>query len=219
MTVRVVSYNILVPSYSDKPEIYSKCQPEFLKTDYRWNLIRSQLVQEIQNHENTIICLQELSLTLLPEFELFFRQLNYTLFHHLYGGRHNDCMGTGIAIPASTELNSLYIIRIGDHIHSISKPRKKNENSLTSECNLNESDTQEILLDTLDPWETAMGTYHMPCLYKDRDVMLIHSSIVKDLMFHLAGRQNFILAGDFNFDPADICYKALTEKNYLNCRL
>ncbi|CAF1263517.1 unnamed protein product [Rotaria sordida] len=239
MTVRILSYNILVPSYADQPEIYSKCQPKFLKTDYRWNLIRSQLVQEIQNHENTIICLQELSLTLLPEFELFFRQLNYTLFHHLYGRRHNDCMGTGIAIPASMELNSLYIIRIGDFIHSISKPREKQANSLASECNLNESDTQEILLDTLDPWETAMdrinalicikvtinnksihiGTYHMPCLYKDPDVMLIHSSIVKDRMFHLAGGQNFILVGDFNFNSTDICYKALTEKNFLNCRL
>ncbi|CAF4073917.1 unnamed protein product [Rotaria sp. Silwood2] len=239
MTVRVISYNILVSTCADKLEIYSKCQPEFLKTDYRWNLIRSELVREIQNYENTIICLQELSLKLLPELELFFRQLNYTLFHHLYGGRHNDCTGTGIAIPASMELNSLSIIRIGDYIHSISKLREKQANSLTSECNLNEPDTQEILLDASDPWETAMGrinalicikvtinnksihigTYHMPCLYKDLDVMLIHSSIVKDLMFHLAGGQYFILAGDFNFNSTDICYKALTEKNYIDCRL
>ncbi|CAF3336677.1 unnamed protein product [Rotaria socialis] len=229
MTIRVVSYNILVPIYADRPDIYSKCRPEFLKTDYRWNLIRSQLEQEVHRHENTIICLQELSLTLLPALELVFRQWNYTLFHHLYGARYNDCMGIGIAIPASMKLNSLSIIRIGDYIHSISKPREQQLNILTSEC-----DMEEQQHDTPDPWETAMtrvnaliciqvtidnksiyiGTYHMPCLYKEPDIMLIHSSIVKDLMFHLTGGQDFILAGDFNFDPADMCYKALTEKNY-----
>ncbi|CAF1951456.1 unnamed protein product [Rotaria magnacalcarata] len=38
-------------------------------------------------------------------------------------------------------------------------------------------------------------------------------------MFDLAEGQNFILVGDFNFDPLDICYKALTEKNYDDYRL
>ncbi|CAF5036453.1 unnamed protein product [Rotaria magnacalcarata] len=105
MTVRVVSYNILVPIYADRPEIYSKCRPEFLKTDYRWNLIRFQLEQEVQRHENTIICLQELSLTLLPALELVFRQWNYTLFHHLYGGRYNDCMGIELEILYTRSVN------------------------------------------------------------------------------------------------------------------
>jgi mRNA deadenylase 3'-5' endonuclease subunit Ccr4 len=64
MTVRVVSYNLLVPILADRPEHRSKCQPRFLKTNYRWNLIQSQLEQEIVHHENTVICLQELSLIL-----------------------------------------------------------------------------------------------------------------------------------------------------------
>ncbi len=62
MTVRIVSYNLLVPIYADQPEYYTKCQPKYLKTDYRWNLIQVQLEREIVHHENTIICLQELSL-------------------------------------------------------------------------------------------------------------------------------------------------------------
>ncbi|CAF1068379.1 unnamed protein product [Rotaria sp. Silwood1] len=85
---------------------------------------------------------------------------------------------------------------------------------------------------TCDPWKTAMArantliylqvvidskplciaTYHMPCLYKEPDVMAIHSSIVKDLMFQLAAGQDFILAGDFNIKPRDLCYQLLTEK-------
>ncbi|CAF4397612.1 unnamed protein product [Rotaria socialis] len=154
MTVRVVPYNILVLSYA-------KCQPKFLKTDHRWNLIRSQLEQEILHHENTIICLQELSLILLPELELlFFIDWNYTLFHNLYGGCHNGCMGIGIAIPVSMELNSLSIIRIGDFIYSISKLREKHTNILTLKCDLNESNMQQLLLDTSDPWKTVI--WHVP---------------------------------------------------------
>lgn len=39
--------------------------------------------------------------------------------------------------------------------------------------------------------------------------MAIHSSIVKDLMFQLAAKQDFILAGGFNIKARDICYLAL----------
>ena len=85
MTVRIVSYNLLVPILADQPGHYFKCQPGFLKFDYRWKLIQAQLEQEIADHKNTIICLQELSLTTLPSLQLFFRRLNYSFFHHLYG--------------------------------------------------------------------------------------------------------------------------------------
>ena len=118
------------------PSIITKCQPQFLKTDYRWNLIQSQLEQEIVHHENTIICLQELSLPLLPKLELFFRRLNYSFFHNLYGQRRNDYMGVGIAIPVSMQLNSISMIKIGDHIRSISKPRENKSNLLTWGWNL-----------------------------------------------------------------------------------
>ncbi|CAF1211325.1 unnamed protein product [Didymodactylos carnosus] len=64
-----------------------------------------------------------------------------------------------------------------------------------------------------------IGTYHMPCLYKEPDVMAIHSSVVKDLMFQLTAGQDFILAGDFNIKPWDICYQALIEKDYAGCNL
>ncbi|CAF0996011.1 unnamed protein product [Rotaria sp. Silwood1] len=92
---------------------------------------------------------------------------------------------------------------------------------------------------TSEPWKTAMtrantliclqiiidnkplciGTYHMPCLYYLPDVMVIHSSIVKDLMFQLAAGQDFILAGDFNFEPQSLSYQVLTEKNYVGYNL
>ncbi|CAF4332141.1 unnamed protein product [Rotaria sp. Silwood2] len=99
MTSSIVSYNILVPIFADRPAVYQKCQLQFLKTDYRWNLIESQLKQEILHHDNTIICLQEICLSFLPKLELFFHGLNYTFFHNLYGLRNNDYLRVGIAIP------------------------------------------------------------------------------------------------------------------------
>jgi endonuclease/exonuclease/phosphatase family metal-dependent hydrolase len=90
-----------------------------------------------------------------------------------------------------------------------------------------------------DPWPTAMatantliclevvidskplfiGTYHMPCLYDQPNVMAIHSSMVKDLMFQLAAGENFILAGDFNTKPCDVSYQVLTQKGHVGCNL
>jgi mRNA deadenylase 3'-5' endonuclease subunit Ccr4 len=236
MTVRIVSYNLLVPIYADRPEYYYKCQPEFLKTDYRWNLIEAQLEEEIVHHENTIICLQELSLPMLPKLELLFRRLNYSFFHHLYGNRGNDYMGVGMAIPVSMQLNFISFIKIGDHIRSISKRREEKTNLFTWGWNLYQYALSKFIQSASDPWQTAMnrantliclqlvidgkilyvGNYHMPCLYKDPDAMAIHSSIVKDLMFQIAAGQNFILAGDFNLKPMGTCYQALTEKSYID---
>ncbi|CAF2746207.1 unnamed protein product [Rotaria sp. Silwood2] len=236
MIVRVVSYNLLVPILANRPGHYCKCQSEFLETDYRWNLIQSQLEQEITNHENTIICLQELSLSLLPKLELFFRRLNYTFFHNLYGEQRKDYMGDGIAIPVSMQLNSISMIKIGDHIRSISKHREKQGKVLTWKWDLYQFLMSKFIDPVSDPWQTAMnrpniliclqvviggkplriGTYHMPCLYKEPEVMAIHSSVVKDLMFQLSAGQDFILSGDFNIQPSSACYQALTEKGYTN---
>ncbi|CAF0822981.1 unnamed protein product [Adineta steineri] len=233
MTIRVVSYNILVPIFAEQPDYYAKCQPQYLKTDYRWNLIQSQLEQEIVNHENTIICLQELSLPLLTKFELFFRRLNYTFFHNLYGRQHDDYMGVGVAIPMSIPMKDISIIKVGDYIQKICKSREQTPSLYSRIWNWYDSIIGKTIY-LSDPWHTAMhnanaliclqividgkslciGTYHMPCLFKIPDVMAIHASIVKDLMYEQAAGQDFILAGDFNTKPRDLSYKVLTQKNY-----
>ena len=239
MTCRIVSYNILVPAYGNRPEYYVKCRPEYLQTDYRWNLIQSQLEQEIVHHENTVICLQELSLTLLPELELFFRRMNYTFFHNLYGKQKDSYMGVGIAIPVSMQLNSIAIIKVGDHIRSMSKCHEKRTNIFTWGHSLYQSIMRKFVQAASDPWEIAMtkvntligvqvvidnkpiwiGTYHMPCLYKKPDVMAIQASVVKDLMFQLASGHDFILAGDFNIRPCDTCYQILIGNSHVGCTL
>jgi len=71
----------------------------------------------------------------------------------------------------------------------------------------------------IDGKRLYIGTYHMPCLYREPDVMAIHSSVVKDVMFQLAAGEDFILAGDFNIKPRDACYHALVEKDYVGLSL
>lgn len=224
MTVRIVSYNLLVPIYAEQTDYYIKCQSEYLQRDYRWNLIAAELEREIRGYENTIICLQEVSLSMLSKLEVLFHRLNYSLFSNLYGGLWNDYMGVGIAIPMAIQVDNISYVKIGDHIRSICKQRE------------NTTDSDEESEDVLDRWQIAMersntliclqltindqslcvGTYHMPCLYKIPDVMIIHSSIIKDLMFQMAAGKNLILAGDFNFEPTDRCYRGLTRKRYLD---
>ncbi|UJR20455.1 hypothetical protein I4U23_023584 [Adineta vaga] len=238
MSIRVVSYNVLVPIYADQPDYYYRCERRFLKTDYRWKLIRSQLEQEITSHENTILCLQELSRTLLSKFQEFLYLFNYTLHYRLYGQPYNDHMGVGIAVPASLKVTDISMIRIGDHIRSIVKRRGAHLNVFSWIRSFYGSKAGQDSREAIDPWDTAIsrdniliclqvamknksfciGTYHMPCLYKIPDVMIIHSSIVKDLMFELAAGRDFILTGDFNMKARSVCYAALTQKDYTDCR-
>jgi endonuclease/exonuclease/phosphatase family metal-dependent hydrolase len=236
MTVRVVSFNLLVPIYAGA-DVYIQCQPRFLATNYRWNLIESHLEEEITHHENTIICLQELSLVLLPKLELFFHRHNYILYRDLYGNRRNDYMGVGIAIPRSMQLNSISYIKMGDHLRSVAKPHATQSNLLTWVGNLwwqfvwskfskpvsdpwklaiDRSNTLICLQVTIAGKSLCIGTYHMPCAFQTPDVMIIHSSVVKDLMFQFAGGENMILAGDFNSKPTDMAYQVLTERGYVD---
>lgn len=229
MTIRIVSYNLLVPIYAEQEDYYIKSQSKYLQRDYRWKLIQNELEKEILHHENTIICLQELGLFMLPKLELFFHRLKYSLFSNLYGGLYNDYMGVGIAIPMSMHVNDISYVKIGDHIRSICKPRMNTSDS-------DEDKSDDMRDQGMDHWDIAMdrsntliclelaindqsfcvGTYHMPCLYKIPDVMIIHSSIVKDLMFQMAAGKNLILAGDFNFESKDQSYKGITRKGYLD---
>lgn len=64
-----------------------------------------------------------------------------------------------------------------------------------------------------------MGTYHMPCLFNIRPVMVIHTSLVIKHLAGLAGSDPLVFAGDFNFNPDSECYKLAVEgeKIWLCC--
>ena len=237
MSVRVISYNLLVPIFAEQPGYYIKCDPRYLQTTYRWSLIQTQLQQEIIHHKNTIVCLQEVSRTLLRELKSFFHRLNYILLYKLYGEQHDDYMGVGIAIPSSMKLTSVSYFTIADqlraHLHE-KGPNVLNLGKRVRDYLLNKSaepvsDSWDIAITKsnvlivlkiiVDGIPLCIGTYHMPCMFKSPDVMIIHSSMVKDMMINLANGQNLILAGDFNFKPTDASYRVVTNKGFLRGRL
>lgn len=239
MTIHIVSYNLLVCIYADDPTYYHKCQPQFLKTPYRWQLIENELEREISLHENTVICLQEVCRTLLPKLESFFNRQNYTFYYNLYGQAHNDYMGVGIAIPNTMHLNSYSFVEIKNYLRSLSQHNQGKKSCCSWIWNLCQPSNTNFRDLTDDPWAIAMsrnntlvclevvvngkvvfiGTYHMPCLYNMPDVMMIHASAVKDLMFEKAAGQSVILAGDFNIDPLSDCYQALTRSDSADINL
>lgn len=57
----------------------------------------------------------------------------------------------------------------------------------------------------------CVGTYHMPCLFNARPVMVMHTSMVIKHLARLAGSDPLVFAGDFNFNPDSECYKLATE--------
>eukprot|EP00904_Undaria_pinnatifida_P008588 jgi/Undpi1/485/HiC_scaffold_10.g03951.m1 len=57
----------------------------------------------------------------------------------------------------------------------------------------------------------CVGTYHMPCLFNIRPVMVIHTSLVIKHLAGLAGSDPLVFAGDFNFNPDSECYKLAVE--------
>lgn len=57
----------------------------------------------------------------------------------------------------------------------------------------------------------CVGTYHMPCLFNIRPVMVMHTSMAIKHLAKLAGSDPLVFAGDFNFNPDSDCYKLAVE--------
>lgn len=55
-----------------------------------------------------------------------------------------------------------------------------------------------------------IGTYHMPCAFREPKVMTYHTALVTQRIQKLAGLVPYILAGDFNIKPGSPQYKLLT---------
>jgi len=63
----------------------------------------------------------------------------------------------------------------------------------------------------------AVGVYHMPCIYWDLDVMVMHTHLVADAMQKFAkdnGNAPHVLLGDFNIKPDDPAYEVITTGTF-----
>ena len=59
--------------------------------------------------------------------------------------------------------------------------------------------------------EFCVGTYHMPCQFRNPPVMVIHAALVAQWMQKKAAARPLVFCGDFNVKPGDSGYRLLTE--------
>jgi 2',5'-phosphodiesterase len=95
-SVRVVSYNVLSSHLAD-PSWFWTCKPEHLEASFRLEKIKMKLKAEID--QESIICLQEVSLCWSGAFHQFFSENNYHFITALYGSGFTGYMGVAIAVP------------------------------------------------------------------------------------------------------------------------
>jgi 2',5'-phosphodiesterase len=59
--------------------------------------------------------------------------------------------------------------------------------------------------------EFGVGTYHMPCMFRNPDVMVLHAALCAQRVLSLARGAPCVLIGDFNFKPGDAAYRLITQ--------
>jgi len=237
--VRVVQYNILSTELAS-PFFYVHTETKFLKPDSRWTLLKQKLVPEID--QESIFCLQEVSLDWLEKLVPFFRQYGYQCEYNNYGWTVNGYMGICIAYPNKYRLEAMKMFKVGEVIQEKTLPLKLTKYQrlqkkffiwvfwLLSIFGLSNPKSNEdswlkaikkqntLLCLRLSENEKAfcIGTYHMPCSYKDQSIMLLHTVTCIQLMNKFAGNYRYILAGDFNFKPDSLMYKVVTTGGNYN---
>ena len=61
------------------------------------------------------------------------------------------------------------------------------------------------------PVRFCVGTYHMPCAFREPQVMVIHTALCVSHALRFSKGLPLIFAGDFNFTPGSAPYRLLTE--------
>mmetsp|Transcript_34499 Transcript_34499/g.108147 ORF Transcript_34499/g.108147 Transcript_34499/m.108147 type:complete len:354 (-) Transcript_34499:77-1138(-) len=61
------------------------------------------------------------------------------------------------------------------------------------------------------PKTFCVANYHMPCVFWDQRVMVIHSALAARHVQSLSGADPYVFAGDFNIQPQSAAYRLLTS--------
>ncbi len=231
MQMRIFNLNILSTKLSD-PMWHKHCKPEYLKTEHRWNLLKSALLFEI-SHES-IVCLQELSEEWLSLLIPFFSFHAYTFVYD------SQSLGVGTAFQTSKyDLLNVKIISVGE---SIGKKcvAFENEEKTNSRYYLFQMFVYwmkkkfwDRITDANDAWNRAtkrknrvvsvglldkkhveimtVFNYHMPCLFASPNVMNVHACELMSIVQQYSYGKSFVLAGDFNSQPNSDVYKLITQ--------
>lgn len=227
----VCSYNIL-SSHLSSPSHFHKSKEENLLASNRIAKCIDKINTEVA--KNSIICLQEVSLTYLNNIHTFFCSKNYHVIDANYGNPYNDYMGVSLAFPTSKfSLLDLSVIRVADtkkkfkpkytllqqYLNKISdfflsflkffNLYKQPYNLLNDVTNRSNRLICAKLLDKETNKEFVISNYHMPCNFTKPNFMNVHSSLVAQYVEKYANGIPYIIAGDFNILPNSTTHKLL----------
>jgi 2',5'-phosphodiesterase len=251
--IRVVSYNVL-SSHLSTPASYPTYPVEHLDPTQRLKKVLQKLENEIKSDQQrpTIICLQEVSYDWAGALHTFFAGHKYHVVTGLYGKSFNGYMGILTAYPIEPlETMHVDVCRLSDtytpawpkpvaesSFQKFSKGWLQYFNIIPPEKESHWSCAARrynvllsiILKDRTSQQEFVVGNYHMPCVYYDERVMILHSDLclthIQKIAAHAVSsvenaeeeeeeeavppRRPYILAGDFNIKPVDAAYRLLT---------
>jgi exonuclease III len=215
-TINIYSYNILSTDLVD-PKWHKKCNPEYLKTNYRFKLISQRIKLQIKNE--TIICLQELSDDWISLLLPIFNKNNYTFIYD------SIWCSVGIAIPNRYTIESIKFITIGKELEKLCSLDSEITDSWNRAINCRNRMILLTLHQKIEKYNQfgeyfkvvncpfIVANYHMPCKFKDPSLMIIHTSMLLKLV-----RENafniltpYIICGDFNRTPESESYKFITK--------
>lgn len=220
--LRIITYNLLSSEYSTSKS-FPKTYHGYLNSDNRYIKIVSKLQKYFS--DNTIFCLQELSLEWYEKLSLFLKKNNYDIYYINYGSESSGFMGVGIAIPRFIHVVYFKQQRVSSlkewpkhHISTINKILSAfslydtNKYSSWNNCKLKNNFIIGMVIRYHDQ-NIVIGNYHMPCSYLDPDIMILHSCLATEFLYRLSNDHHtnkIIFAGDFNSVPGTHSHKFIT---------
>jgi len=206
MEINIVTYNILSTEFYLKNKTYPDSE--------RIKLILERLGTYVA--ENRIICIQELSSSMYGIVALFFEAKNYVLHSAMYA------YGLGIAIAAPRGIvTRCDLIRLRDKktwpryevgwmqyllSYVIDTPNYQSWRNASFKTPL------MVCIEVQNKF--CVATVHMPCSYKEPIIMYTYLALVRHAAAAFANKKPYILAGDFNIQPATKLYDEMLSGTF-----
>jgi hypothetical protein len=198
---------------------------------------------DLETENKAVICLQEVSTLWAGALHVYFASKGYSFTTALYGKKFNGYMGVGMAVPMDTyDIEDCDILCVGDTKKVARTPRPTGVNALLNKgANiLRKLNIMKRLEDS--PWQLAarranqmicmklkpkgaasggdesfaVGTYHMPCMFRTPQVMMIHCALSAQHIHKFAAGSPYVYCGDFNIKPDSVMYEVMTTGGMKN---
>lgn len=229
--IKVVQYNVLSSTLSCRktyPRNYPLNTEDEVDPEKRLERVIEKLQSSMDPSTDTLFALQEVSTDWCDPLGLMFHEKGYQFVISSYGKEKNGFMGVAIAFPYSMARTQPEVVSIQlTHTHqwyrcsplAVTNPVTAatvfDHNNLAASNSswFHASRKENVLLFAIFTLpggkKFTFATYHMPCAFRNRDVMVIHAAMAFQYLQWLGNP--FIFAGDFNFCPGDECYQMLTS--------